>query len=242
MWLKFGNNMMGFFMRKTSIAVVTAFIALAAFTAPVSAATIVSDNGGDLAEVIHSNGSQSGTSLTLQSNPSNYLINYTSSDSLFVTGNGVAQVFGTSGGFSDVSIVPLSNISFSAFKFNLNIPSGPTGGAKNDFTFDAQVFFTGGGSQLFDNVDLGAGNGVNRFLISAGSGQLMDKIILSDLELSSTIGDVTNFSTQDFTTIEQASFNFASAVPEPSTWAEFVVGFGLIGMMLRRRRILSPAV
>ena len=228
-------------MRKTSIAVAAAFIALAAFAAPASAATIISDNGGDLAEVIHSNGTQTGTSLTLQSNPSDFLIQYLSSDSLSVTGNGVAQVFGSSGGFSDVTISPISNISFSAFKFNLDIPSGPTGGATNDFTFDAQVFFTGGGSQTFNDVDLGTGTGVNRFLITAGSNQLIDQIVLSDLVGSSTKNGDTTVSGYDFTILEQASFNFASAVPEPSTWAEFIVGFGLMGMMLRRRRTVSAA-
>ena len=216
-----------------------AFIALAAFSAPASAATIMSDSGGDLAEVIHSNGTQTGTSLTLDSSSSNFLIGFQSSDSLSVTGNGVAKVDGSSGGFTDLTITPISNISFRAFKFNLDIPKGPTGGATNDFTFDAQVFFTGGGSQLFDNVDLGDGNGANRFLVTADLNQSINKIALSDLVLSSTKGDTTTITDPDFSALEQASFNFVSAVPEPAIWADLIVGFGFVGVMLRRRRNVS---
>ena len=40
----------------------------------------------------------------------------------------------------------------------------------------------------------------------------------------------------DFDAIRQASFDFVSGVPEPATWAEFILGFGLVGVMLRRRR------
>lgn len=226
-------------MRKTFIAA-AAFIALSAFTAPVSAATLIlTNNGSDLAEVIHSNGTQSGTSLTLDSSPSNFLLNFQSSDSISVTGNGVAQVNGTSGGFSDLTISPISNISFSAFKFNLDIPNGPNG-ASNDFTFDAQVFFTGGGSQLF-SVDLGDGKGANRALITADVNQLINKIVLSDLDLTSIKNGITTTTDPDFTDLKQASFNFVSGVPEPATWAYFILGFGLVGVMLRRRRGVSSA-
>ena len=56
-------------MRNISVAA-TALIALAAFLAPASAATLVlNQNGSDLAEVIHSNGTQSSTSLNLVSAP-----------------------------------------------------------------------------------------------------------------------------------------------------------------------------
>jgi hypothetical protein len=229
-------------MRKISVAA-AALVALSAFCAPASAATIVTTNSGnDLAEVIHSNGSQAGMSLTLQSQPDPFSILFQSTNSLSVTGNGVAQVDGSSGGFSNVTITPVSNISFTAFKFNLDIPKGPTGGASNDFTFDAQVFFTGGGSQLFDNFDLGNGNGANRILITAGVNQLIDKIVLSDLVLSSTKSGNTTITDPNFTDLKQMSFNEVAGVPEPATWAEFILGFGLTGVMLRRRRNQTAAV
>jgi hypothetical protein len=214
------------------------FVALAAFCVPASAATLLlSQNGSDLAEVIHSNGAQSGTSLNLVSAPSAFSINYSSSDSLSVTGNGVAQVGGSSGGFTDVTITPLSNIAFTAFKFNLGMPSEP--GYSGAFTFDAMLTFVGGATQTFNNFVAGDGNGANRFTFAAQGGELIDQITLSDLEAVFTKNNSDPISGQfDFDTIKQASFNFAavSGVPEPATWAEFILGFGAIGVALRRRR------
>ena len=230
-------------MRKIFVAA-AAFTVLAALSAPASAATIVSDNG-NLDEVIHgaSTGTTTGTSLTLDSKNSGFLIQYLSSDVLSVTGKGVAKVTGDGGGFSDLTITPFSNITFTAFKFDLNIPKGPAMGYSTDFTFDAQVFFSGGTSQTFDDLDLGDGKGANRFLITSDVGQYIDKIVISGLEgVSTKSGNPTITAAYDFDSIKQASFDFVSGVPEPSTWAEFILGFGLTGVMLRRRRNQTAAV
>lgn len=231
-------------MRKISVAT-AAFVAISALCVPASAATIIStNNGSDLAEVIHgtSMGTTTSTTLSLVGLTANLPVQYLSSDVLSTTGQGVAQVTGNGGGFTDLTITPLSNFTFTAFKFNLDIPKGPTGGATNDFTFDAKVFFAGGGSQLFDNFDIGDGNGANRFLITAGANELINKIVLSDLTLSSTKGGHTTITDPDFSAIKQASFDYVSGVPEPATWAEFILGFGLTGVMLRRRRNQTAAV
>ena len=39
-----------------------------------------------------------------------------------------------------------------------------------------------------------------------------------------------------------ATFTQTSGVPEPATWAEFILGFGLAGVMLRRRRGQTAAL
>ena len=162
---------------------------------------------------------------------------------LSVTGKGVAQVTGNGGGFSDLTITPLSDITFTAFKFNLNIPKGPAMGYSTDFTFDTQIFFSGGGSQTFADVDLGDGKGANRFLITADVGQYINKIVISGLEgVSTKSGKPTINATYDFDAIKQASFDFAARVPEPATWAEFILGFGVTGVVLRRRRSQAAAV
>jgi hypothetical protein len=230
-------------MRKTLIAA-AAVVALAAFSAPASAATLVmSQNGSDLAEVIHSNGTQSGTSLNLVSSPSAFTVNFSSSDSLSVTGNGVAQVHGTSGGFTDVTITAPTSDPFTAFKFNLGMPSEP--GYSGAFTFDAMLTFVGGGTQFFDNFAAGDGNGANRFTFTRQGTELIDQITLSDLEAVFTKKNSDPITGQfDFDTIKQASFNFAavSGVPEPATWAEFILGFGVVGVGLRRRRSQAASV
>jgi hypothetical protein len=40
----------------------------------------------------------------------------------------------------------------------------------------------------------------------------------------------------NFDSLRQTSFDAVSAVPEPSTWALFILGFGAIGFMMRGRR------
>ena len=40
----------------------------------------------------------------------------------------------------------------------------------------------------------------------------------------------------NFDSLRQVSFDAIGAVPEPSTWALFILGFGGIGVMLRSAR------
>jgi hypothetical protein len=40
----------------------------------------------------------------------------------------------------------------------------------------------------------------------------------------------------NFDSLRQVSFDAVSGVPEPSTWALFILGFGAIGLMMRGRR------
>ncbi len=42
--------------------------------------------------------------------------------------------------------------------------------------------------------------------------------------------------------IAQVNLSFVSAVPEPATWTMMLIGFGAVGMVIRRRRkMLAPA-
>ena len=224
-------------MRKMLIAT-TAIVALTAFAAPASAATLIGTTGTPLSEVLKTNSGVDGTTVTFFSAPSNLAVQYSSSDVLHPSSTGgFAFVEGaSSSGFSDITITP-ETVTFSAFKFNLHLPAatGPSipNGYHTVFNFDAQVFFAGGGSQTFDNVDLGNGNGANRFLISAGAGEQINKIVFSDLTgVSTRNNDPTLTNDFNFESLRQVSFN---AVPEPSTWIMFILGFGFIGGMLRLR-------
>jgi len=227
-------------MRKMLVAT-TAAAALILFAAHASAATLVATTGTPLSEVLKTNSGIDGTSITYFSDPSNYAIQYSSTDLLHPSSSGgFAFVEGaSSSGFSDLTITP-ETVTFSAFKFNLQLPAatGPSipNGYHTAYTFDAQLFFAGGGSQTFDNIDLGNGAGTNRFLITAGSGQQIDKILLSDLVgISTRNNDPTLTNDFNFDSVRQVSFNTVSGVPEPSTWAMFILGFGFIGGMLRMR-------
>lgn len=239
-------------MRKAMIAAV--LIGLAGSAAPALAATMLGTTGTPLSETIHnSNGAAvDGNLITLASDPSGYLIDYSSTGILHYNGSsgGFAQVTGPGAGggtgFADLTITPQS-VTFTEFKFNMQIPASvgsfeAPNGYKTNFTFGTTVFFTNGLSQFF-NVDVGAGNGENRFLISAGLDEFINKIVFSNLVgVSTKNNDPTLTNSYNFDSIRQASFNAVSPVPEPATWALFILGFGAIGAMLRRRReIASPA-
>lgn len=239
-------------MRKAMIAAV--LIGLAGSAAPALAATMLGTTGTPLSETIHnSNGAAvDGNLITLASDPSGYLIDYSSTGILHYNGSsgGFAQVTGPGAGggtgFADLTITPQS-VTFTEFKFNMQIPASvgsfeAPNGYKTNFTFGTTVFFTNGLSQFF-NVDVGAGNGENRFLISAGLDEFINKIVFSNLVgVSTKNNDPTLTNSYNFDSIRQASFNAVSPVPEPATWALFILGFGAIGAMLRRRReVALPA-
>jgi hypothetical protein len=119
-----GISFLGFFMRKISVAA-AALVALSAFCAPASAATLIpTSNGNNQDDMIHgtTNGGVTGNTLSLLGETDNLPVQYLSTDTLSTSGKGVAQVTGVGGGFEDLTITPLANFTFTTFKFNIDIP------------------------------------------------------------------------------------------------------------------------
>jgi hypothetical protein len=241
-------------MRNLIGAVAAVVLGSLAYGAPANAATMMGTTGTPLSEAIkNSHGADADANfLTFESDPSGYLIDYSSTSILHYNGSsgGFAQVTGPGAGggvgFADLTITPQS-VNFTEFKFNLQIPASegsfdPPNGYQTNFTFGTTVFFAGGGSQFFD-VDVGTGTGMNRFLIAAGLDELINKIVFSNLVgVSTKNNDPTLINSYNFDSIRQVSFNAVSGVPEPQTWTLFILGFGTVGYMLRRRRqVVSPA-
>lgn len=219
---------------------VTAITGLMILAAPASAATMLSTTGAPLTETIKGSSGPDGTLVKFTSVPSSYVVDYSSTDALHASSTGgFAFVEGaTTSGFTDLTITP-ETIDFSAFKFNIQLPaaSGPDlpNGYKTDFTFLTTVLFAGGGSQTF-NTDVGSGTGVNRFLITAGPNQAISQIEFSTLAgVSTKNNNPTLNNSFNFDSLRQVSFD-VSGVPEPATWALFLLGFGGIGAMLRYGR------
>jgi len=215
---------------------------LIAAAIPASAATMVGANGTPLSETIKSNAGGNGTSIDFFSDPSNLKVVYSSTSILSPSSQGgFAFVQGVAGaGFTNLTLTP-DNFTFSDIKFNLQLPASSGGfeapnGYKTDFTFDTTVYFSGGGMQTFSN-DVGAGNGQNRFLITGDVGQAINKVVFSNLVgVSTKDNDPTLTNNYNFDSLRQVSFDAVSGVPEPSTWALFILGFGAIGLMMRSRR------
>lgn len=221
-------------------AAIAAFMIAAAI--PASAVTMVSTTGTPLSETIKTNVGGNGNSIDFFSDPSNLKVVYSSTSTLSPSSTGgFAFVQGVSDlGFTNLTLTP-DGFTFSDLKFNMQLPAPEGGfdapnGYKTAFTFDTTVYFTGAGSPVtFTNA---GGNGENRFLITGGVGEAISKIVFSNLVGTSTKnGGTTYVNAYNFDSLRQTSFDaFASGVPEPGTWALFILGFGAIGMMLRSGR------
>ena len=100
------------------------------------------------------------------------------------------------------------------------------------------------GSQIFSNTDVGNGGTGKVFTVSGGVGGEQD--YLNNLIFNGSNGALTGIYISLEATIVDAeggpeSFtalgpNTPTGVPEPATWAMMLLGFGGVGMAMRRRR------
>jgi PEP-CTERM motif len=229
-------------MRKT-LAAAAAVISLATFAAPASAATMLGTTGTPLTDMIKTNSVITSTEIMYTSTPHLLDVDYMSTNALSASSQGGFAFVegGTSSGFANLTITPQS-FTFSDFKFNIKLPAatspeGATKLNKADFTFDTTVFFDGGSHTTF-TTDVGAGNGENRFLITAGLNEEINKIVFDNLV---DISGNNNGLIFGFDSLRQVSFDAVGGVPEPATWALFILGFGLVGAMLRSARAKQGA-
>lgn len=215
----------------------TAFVVALVFAAgAASAATLIDATGTPLAEKVKMNAAPDGTTLTLKTDPGDYLVDYISSDTLQAAGNdgqGFAQVTGP---FTDLTVDPQDPLAgFTSMKFKLD----PAKANQVTFTFDTLITFLGGATQTITGTGF---KGDNRFLLSAEGDEVISSVkfynLLGTTEAKKKVPSVT--SSYDFTSLKQVSLDglalVPSAVPEPSTWALMITGFGLMGAAMRRRR------
>lgn len=187
------------------------------FTAvPAQAATVLNDTcngncftGLDLVNLTSAVGTTLGVGTV-----DGLTVNFTSSTNLMTLANGAATISTTSGtGFGQLSFFLLGGAGFSQADFALDQASKP---------ITLQFHLSDGTDQT---VIIDKPTGSEPFGIQADSGTYITRV-----DISTTAGSYATFKQ-----LKLGGFS-PGAVPEPATWAMMLLGFGGIGMAMRRRR------
>jgi len=221
----------------------TAFAAFAVITlaivAPASASVVmVSASSIQGENVLFNNGTHIGTTITGHTNQSNTLVDFQGT-TLAVGNIAAGNVIMAAGGQAVLTgilntntqnandTVPLSSLTialnngqtFNKLEFDLQKPVG------NNVKAVFQVFY-GNTSITFDNNGAGfaVGGGENKFGFLGTGGDTITSLFAT-------------FSAGGLDDVKLVRLDpIASAVPEPSTWAMMILGFGGVGFMAYRRK------
>jgi hypothetical protein len=147
-------------------------------------------------------------------------VNFTSTNGLLETNTGAATIFTASGSLLTQLTFTLVTGSFTAAEFNLE-NGDPT-------SFDILLSAVGGGSQT---IHIDNAHGSNIFDIIAGAGESY-----TSASFSTTSGGFNDFKQL------RLVLGTPAAVPEPGTWALMLLGFGGIGVAMRRSRKQTAAL
>ena len=214
-------------MRKSLIIQATfAGAAAIALTAPASAAVIFDpipfDIPGGLGQQVHSSGAQTDDTVFGFLSPGDPLgVTIKSPSTLMTNGSGHAVIDGP---FDQLEIFFTQGQVFNAIEFNIAAV-----GSGQDITSGIVTYFlSGGGSGSFN---FNAGTGQNKIRIYGDAGELFSKISF----------DAT---ASTYASIRQIDFGGVQAIPEPATWAMMILGFGIVGFLVRasRRRGANTAL
>jgi hypothetical protein len=140
-------------------------------------------------------------------------VDFTSTDGLLETNTGAATIFTASGAALDQLTFTLVTGAFTSAEFNLE-----NGDPK---AFSVTLTTSSGATKV---ISLTNANGSNVFDIIGDPGETF-----TSASFSSSGGGFVDFK-------QLRLVLAAGAVPEPGTWALMLLGFGGIGMAMRRRR------
>jgi hypothetical protein len=182
---------------------------------PASAAIIVTPSPGAVqpAENVLANTSATGTTVTGNTNQTNTSVSITSNETITsTTSNGQSRFVAADGSGLDVGTILLTNGgTFTSAEFNLFNAAADTGSVVITVNGVPQTFNIGNGQNFFGFQATGSDTITSISFNTNGSG-------VTDLR-QVRLGGVT-----------------AAAVPEPGTWALMLLGFGAVGVSMRRRR------
>jgi hypothetical protein len=201
--------------------------ALAAFsmTSPAMADIVPVDASAiQGANVLFNQGTQTSTQVFGNTNLGNNTLQFTGSTlgggNVIAANGGQARVEGannlllTQVQFGLVDFATFNNLEFNIF-----------GGTASSVSFA----ITDNGGQVFNFANVALTNGENFFGFQGINNQTIANV-------SATLN---GGGVQDFRQIRLDGFAAASAVPEPTTWAMMLVGFGAVGYSMRRRKAVS---
>ena len=211
--------------------------ALACVAGAADAAVTLQLGNNHLTSMIHADPSmpQNGTTVFGLTKPGDVSVSFTSTTQLHITGgSGYAQI-------SDNTPVgsPMDNMSvyltngggFTGYEFSIEYGSKALKSGSALLTIGYDLLSGGGGTFTYSASDL-----VRQNLLFSHAGT-------TDFQLLATNGDVLSriylLSDKKFDQIKQNDINVAprvGSVPEPSTWAMMLLGFGLMGAGYRRQQ------
>lgn len=134
-----------------------------------------------------------------------------------------------------------------------------TGFAFRQTGWSGSMSFTNGGDNL---LTVNFADALLSVDLAGGSGSLFSTSPPSFIESSSSVLDLSSLFAQNFSIAltgitpafgigangfgnaftSNAAGSFAGAIPEPTTWAMLVIGFGLTGAVIRRSKVSHPAL
>jgi hypothetical protein len=203
--------------------------ALGTIAAPASAAVVIQLSGtsGNPGENVLFNADQSGLSVVAATNQTNTNVTFTNALGLDAQANGQATITNsgqdTLSGTTTFTIAAGSSFSLAEF----NIPGVPGNPPPEEST---SVFVQALG---LDGTVIGSatlqplsGTGQNFINVSGNAGELFTGVRLTLAPTGSAVG-----------ALQQVRLAGVSAVPEPTTWAMMLIGFGAVGYSMRRRKV-----
>jgi|GEM_PF-2810074 len=218
-------------MNHIAVSIMLAGTVLGAHSA--NAATFFEGNSAAIDNKVHAfsdiSHPDNGTSVFGITDAENELVKYTSTETIQITsGSGYAQISDGSGpeSWDNVTIALDSNpFGFTGIEFAISfLNSDVSNSDKGILTVTANFLDPLASSQIFTVNDFK--NPANRsFYLLADSGEVFKSISLSS-------------GVDRFSQLKQTDLLLAQtgAVPEPATWAMMIVGFGVVGASMRRRK------
>ena len=214
-----------------------------ATSSQVSAQTVVQGQGPNFLTHISASTSNTANNVTTVFGSTTGVggadVRFISSNPITITdGNGFASISDSAlpGTFTSLIINP--DPLFSALQFNLSLDTRSFLQVDFSSSLTGGLFVTALGSGISQN-----GNANTGYTITAAPGTFFDAIRLTSCVSATACnpigtslagsgnGSVINFERQN--SIQLAA---VAAVPEPATWAMMLMGFGAMGVSLRRRR------